>query len=323
MKVFDKDLIGELEAEVLNQYLQIIWLEDYLNNDLVVHLHVTCTLEEKSNPRTIQDKMKLATDMQVNVDGKKNFGSQHFQMQLQFTIEEYKTIYQEMDESSKNPRYDFIKEYGYSISDLISILDQLANLKDCLEEMNDNEKLKAYKEIFHEYISLNTIAYGIKNPSLKQKIDKGRSTQGEYQKLVKAKKTIFFNLLITQVTAKKSKYPNVSKAIHDNMDEVMRQFQKFDEGWIELKQELNIVKIIKLNQQKLNETLTASELKKIEQEIVKLSSLMQQLDYALSNGYPFETLDNILPFNTVSLDEVLMKALRLEKSIKEQCIESS
>ncbi|EPF75021.1 hypothetical protein GCM10025882_01940 [Acinetobacter gyllenbergii] len=323
MTVFKNDLIDELEAELLNQYLRIVWLEDYLSNGLDhLGLHVTCAVDEKSNPRTVQDLLKLATDIKVTVTGKKDLGSQCFQEQFRFTEEEYNDIYQAMGESNKDPRYDFIKEYGYSVSDLTGILDQLATLRKELHKLDDKEKLKTYKEILHNYIGLDTLVYGIKNPSLKQRIAKGRSSQGEYQKIVKAKKCIFFNLLIEQ-TKDGSKYKNVSQAVNHNIDEVMRQFQIFDEGWIHLKREISRVRILKLKQQQLNETLTASELRKIEEEIVKLSTLMQQLEDGLNHGYPFESLDNILPYNTTSLDDVLMKALRLEKTIKEQCIEPS
>ena len=324
MKVFDKDLIDELGAELLNQYLNIVWLEDFLDKGLGhIELHVTCDLKEGYNPRTIQEGLKLATDIKVNLTKKKKLGSQRFQTQLYFSEEEHNVIYQEMGESCKDSRFNFLKErYGYSISELIGLVDQITVLKENLDNLTDKDKFKFYKEILHGYIGLDTLTYGIKNPSLKQRIAKGRSSQGCYQKIVKAKKQIFFDLLIEQ-TKNGSKYKNVSQAVNENIDEVMRLFQKYDESWIESELDSNKCQIMKLNQQKLNETLTASELSKIESKIIKLSNFTQKLEDGLSKGYPFESLDNILPYNTVSLDEILIKALRLESNIKEQCIELS
>lgn len=132
-------------------------------------------------------------------------------------------------------------------------MDQLATFKKELEKADDKKQLenkenfKIYKEILHDYIGLNTLTYGIKNPSLKQRIAKGRNSQGGYQKIVKAKKQIFFDLLIEQ-TKNGSKYKNVSQAVNENIDEVMRQFQKYDESWIELELDSNRCQIMKLNQ---------------------------------------------------------------------------
>lgn len=321
MNVFNKDLIDELEAELLNHYLMIIWFEDYLNNGLTkLEIKFGGVLEEKSNPKKFKDLLNLATDAEVKVTGKKNLGSQKFQEKLRFTEEEYKGIYEEMGQSSKNPRYYFIKEYGYSINDLIIILDQLATLKNKLEGLNDSEKNKLYKDILHQYSGLDLLGHGFKNPSLKQRIIKGRSFKGGYQKIVKDKKQIFFDLLVEQ-TKNGRKYKNISQAVKNNIDEVMHRFQEFDERWINSKLEINRGKILELQQENAYASLTASKKEMIKMEITKLSTFVQLLEDSLNSGYPFEKLNNILPYNTVSLEEVLMKVLRVEKSIKEQCVE--
>ncbi|MDC5278223.1 hypothetical protein OHW85_22060, partial [Acinetobacter baumannii] len=71
----------------------------------------------------------------------------------------------------------------------------------------------------------------------------------------------------------------------------------------------------------LSETLVPSKKDKLHKEIAKLSAFTKQLEDGLSGGYPFEKLKDILPFNTASLNEVLMKTLKFERNIKEQCIE--
>ena len=291
MTVFEKGLIDELVAELLNQYLKIVWLEDVLCNGFGrIAMDVTCAFEEGANPMTIQDGLKLATDIQVNVTGKNNLGSQSFQTQLHFVEEEYDCLYQEMGERCKDPRYDFLKvRYGYSISDLISIVDQLAALRENLDNLNNKQKLKAYKEILHGYIGLDTLTYGINNPSLKQRIVKGRSIQGEYQRIVKEKKQIFFDVLVKQVQLK-GKYNNVSKAVNENMDEIMCQFEIYDERWIEIKQKASLNRIIKLNEEKLDRTLTVLKIVKIEKEIMKLSAFMQQLDDVNRTGFVGESI---------------------------------
>ena len=86
MKVFDKGLIDELAAELLNQYLNVVWLEEFMNKGLGhIELHVTCDLKEGDNPRTIQEGLKLATDIKVNLTKKRKLGSQQFQTQLYFS----------------------------------------------------------------------------------------------------------------------------------------------------------------------------------------------------------------------------------------------
>ncbi|MEQ1318099.1 hypothetical protein [Acinetobacter guillouiae] len=325
MKVFDKSSMDELEAEILNQYLNIVWLEDYLNNGLKhVELVINFDMEGRPEPKTIEDwRGAPIIGIEVKIKRKQNLGSQHFKQQLYFTVEEYNSIYREMEESCNDPKYDFLDlKFGYSIRELICLLDQITALRGELCNLNDKEGSKAYKEILHQYIGIDTLTYGIKNPSLRQRIAKGRSTQGEYQKAVKEKKKIFFDLLVKQVQSN-GKYKNVSKAVSKNMDEIMYQFRMYDEAWIQKKKKLSMARIIKLNEEKQEEALTASRKVKMEKEIVKLSTFMQQLEDGLNHGYPFETLDNILPYNTTSLDDVLMKVLRLEKTIKEQCIEPS
>ncbi|WP_033847036.1 hypothetical protein [Acinetobacter sp. 1281984] len=76
-----------------------------------------------------------------------------------------------------------------------------------------------------------------------------------------------------------------------------------------------------LHEEMLSKALTASKEDKLHKEIAKLSAFMEQLEGGSSGGYPFEKLKDILPFNTASLNEVLMKTLKFERNIKEQCIE--
>lgn len=104
MEKLKKNLIDELEAEVLNQYLMIVWFEDYSRNSFKnFGLNITCVLDEQASSVTIQDWLKLAvTNLKIKVKGKKNLGSQRFQIQSHFTVEEYNGIYEEMVESSKD-----------------------------------------------------------------------------------------------------------------------------------------------------------------------------------------------------------------------------
>ena len=231
-------------------------------------------MEGRSEPKTIEEWREapiIGVDIKTTAD--KKFGSKIFKQQLNFTGEEYDRIYQEMGVSCKDPRYDFLKkQFGYSIGDLISFLDQLAVLRKDLETLNDKENAKSYKEILHGYIGLDTLTYGIMNPSLKRRIAKGRSIQGEYQKIVKAKKKVFFDLLLERVEVKKSKYKNVSQAVNNNMNEVMHRFQIHDKEWIKSKQRISLARIIKLKEEKLDESLTTSKIEKIEKEIVKLTT---------------------------------------------------
>lgn len=324
MSGFDKGLIDELEAEVLNQYLNVVWLEDYLNNGLEhVELVVKFDMEDRPEPKTAEEWMEAPIiGVEVKIKRKQSFGSQHFKQQLHFTVEEYNAIYKEMEESCKDPKYGFLyRKFGYSVRDLTCLLNQLATLRSDLEKLKNKEQVRAYKEILHGYSGLNTLTYGIKNPSLKRKIAKGRSVQGGYQKTVRDKKEIFFALLKEQVSLN-GKYKNMSQAINLNIDEVMHRFKIFDEKWINSKREISLARIVKLNDESLEKTLTAAKKEKIEKEIVKLTEFVRQLSDGLSKGYPFEILDNILPYNTVYLDEVLKKVLESDKSIKEQCIES-
>ncbi|MDC5446075.1 hypothetical protein NRA37_17950, partial [Acinetobacter baumannii] len=162
---------------------------------------------------------------------------------------------------------------------------------------------------------------GFQNQSLKIRIAKGRSTQGEYQKIVRAKKKIFFDLLIEQVQQSGKKYQSVYKAVDEIIDEVTCKFQTYDEEWIKSKLEVSREQVKVLHEEILSKTLTASKKDKLHKEIAKLSAFMKQLEHALTDSYPFKLRKGILPFNTDSLDELLMKALRLERNIKEQCIE--
>lgn len=325
MKVFDKHLIEELETELLNQYLNISWLADYLDDGFQeLKLDMFCDEPDSKNrslPITVKDLLKALIDINVNIARKESLDS-HLHPQSSFTVEERNRIYQEMVENCQKTRYEaFRQQYGYSISDLVNLLDQLEVLRSDLEKLNEKEQHKAYKEILHEYIGLDLLNYGFQNSSLKIRIAKGRSTQGEYQKIVRAKKKIFFDLLIEQVQQNKKKYPSVYKAVKENIDEVTRRFKIHDEEWIKSKLEVSRERINVLHEEMLSKALTASKEDKLHKEIAKLSAFMEQLEGGSSGGYPFEKLKDILPFNTASLNEVLMKTLKFERNIKEQCIE--
>ncbi|AOP62472.1 hypothetical protein N0P26_002976 [Acinetobacter baumannii] len=325
MKVFDKHLIEELETELLNQYLNISWLADYLDDGFQeLKLDMFCDEPDSKNrslPITVKDLLKALIDINVNIARKESLDS-HLHPQSSFTVEERNRIYQEMVENCQKTRYEaFRQQYGYSISDLVNLLDQLEVLRSDLEKLNEKEQHKAYKEILHEYIGLDLLNYGFQNSSLKIRIAKGRSTQGEYQKIVRAKKKIFFDLLIEQVQQNKKKYPSVYKAVKENIDEVTRRFKIHDEEWIKSKLEVSRERVNVLHEEMLSKALTASKEDKLHKEIAKLSAFMEQLEGGSSGGYPFEKLKDILPFNTASLNEVLMKTLKFERNIKEQCIE--
>ncbi|CAM0754702.1 MULTISPECIES: hypothetical protein [Acinetobacter calcoaceticus/baumannii complex] len=325
MKVFDKHLIEELETELLNQYLNISWLADYLDDGFQkLKLDMFCgELDSKkgSMSLTVKDLLKALIDINVDITRKESLDS-HLHSQSSFTVEERNRIYQEMVENCQKTRYEaFRQQYGYSISDLVSLLDQLEVLRSDLEKLNEKQQHKAYKGILHEYIGLDLLNYGFQNPSLKIRIAKGRSTQGEYQKIVRAKKKIFFDLLIEQVQQNKKKYPSVYKAVKENIDEVTRRFKIHDEEWIKSKLEVSRERVNVLHEEMLSKALTASKEDKLHKEIAKLSAFMEQLEGGSSGGYPFEKLKDILPFNTASLNEVLMKTLKFERNIKEQCIE--
>ncbi|WP_206449994.1 hypothetical protein [Acinetobacter baumannii] len=325
MKVFDKHLIEELETELLNQYLNISWLADYLDDGFQeLKLDMFCDEPDSKNrslPITVKDLLKALIDINVNIARKESLDS-HLHPQSSFTVEERNRIYQEMVENCQKTLYEaFRQQYGYSISDLVNLLDQLEVLRSDLEKLNEKEQHKAYKEILHEYIGLDLLNYGFQNSSLKIRIAKGRSTQGEYQKIVRAKKKIFFDLLIEQVQQNKKKYPSVYKAVKENIDEVTRRFKIHDEEWIKSKLEVSRERVNVLHEEMLSKALTASKEDKLHKEIAKLSAFMEQLEGGSSGGYPFEKLKDILPFNTASLNEVLMKTLKFERNIKEQCIE--
>ncbi|HCQ9934743.1 TPA: hypothetical protein ACNIH0_000223 [Acinetobacter baumannii] len=325
MKVFDKHLIEELETELLNQYLNISWLADYLDDGFQeLKLDMFCDEPDSKNrslPITVKDLLKALIDINVNIARKESLDS-HLHPQSSFTVEERNRIYQEMVENCQKTRYEaFRQQYGYSISDLVNLLDQLEVLRSDLEKLNEKEQHKTYKEILHEYIGLDLLNYGFQNSSLKIRIAKGRSTQGEYQKIVRAKKKIFFDLLIEQVQQNKKKYPSVYKAVKENIDEVTRRFKIHDEEWIKSKLEVSRERVNVLHEEMLSKALTASKEDKLHKEIAKLSAFMEQLEGGSSGGYPFEKLKDILPFNTASLNEVLMKTLKFERNIKEQCIE--
>lgn len=325
MKVFDKHLIEELETELLNQYLNISWLADYLD-DGFQELKVDMFYDEpdsknRSIPITVKDLLKALIDINVDIARKESLDS-HLHSQSSFTVEERNRIYEEMVENCQKTRHEaFRQQHGYSISDLVNLLDQLEVLRSDLEKLNEKEQHKVYKEILHGYIGLDPLNYGFQNPSLKIRIAKGRSTQGEYQKIVRAKKKIFFDLLIEQVQQSEKKYQNVYKAVKENIDEVTRRFKIHDEEWIKSKLEVSTERIKVLHEEMLSKALTASKKDKLHKEIAKLSAFTKQLEDGLSGGYPFEKLKDILPFNTASLNEVLMKTLRFERNIKEQCIE--
>ncbi|BCB00354.1 hypothetical protein ATCC19606_26890 [Acinetobacter baumannii] len=192
MKVFDKHLIEELETELLNQYLNISWLADYLDDGFQkLKLDMFCgELDSKkgSMSLTVKDLLKALIDINVDITRKESLDS-HLHSQSSFTVEERNRIYQEMVENCQKTRYEaFRQQYGYSISDLVNLLDQLEVLRSDLEKLNEKEQHKAYKEILHEYIGLDLLNYGFQNSSLKIRIAKGRSTQGEYQKIVRAKR---------------------------------------------------------------------------------------------------------------------------------------
>ncbi|MGQ1014909.1 hypothetical protein ACT4ZL_02630 [Acinetobacter baumannii] len=325
MKVVDKHLIEELETELLNQYLNISWLADYLDDGFQeLKLDMFCDepdSKKRSIPITVKDLLKALIDINVDIARKESLDS-HLHPQSSFTVEERNRIYQEMVENCQKTRYEaFRQRFGYSISDLVSLLDQLEVLRTDLEKLNEKEQHKAYKEILHGYIGLDLLNYGFQNPSLKIRIAKGRSTQGEYQKIVRAKKKIFFDLLIEQVQQSEKKYQSVYKAVKENIDEVTRRFKIHDEEWIKSKLEVSRERIKVSHEEMLSETLAPSKKDKLHKEIAKLSAFTKQLEHALNKGYPFEVLEDILPFNTASLNEVLMKTLRFEKNIKEQCIE--
>ncbi|HCV3153786.1 hypothetical protein [Acinetobacter nosocomialis] len=325
MKVFDKHLIEELETELLNQYLNISWLADYLD-DGFQELKVDMFYDEpdsknRSIPITVKDLLKALIDINVDIARKESLDS-HLHSQSSFTVEERNRIYEEMVENCQKTRHEaFRQQHGYSISDLVNLLDQLEVLRSDLEKLNEKEQHKVYKEILHGYIGLDPLNYGFQNPSLKIRIAKGRSTQGEYQKIVRAKKKIFFDLLIEQVQQSEKKYQNVYKAVKENIDEVTRRFKIHDEEWIKSKLEVSTERIKVLHEEMLSKALTASKKDKLHKEIAKLSAFTKQLEDGLSGGYPFEKLKDILPFNTASLNEVLMKTLRFERNIKVQCIE--
>lgn len=325
MKVFDKHLIEELETELLNQYLNISWLADYLDDGFQeLKVDMFCDEPDSKNrsiPITVKDLLKALIDINVDIARKESLDS-HLHSQSSFTVEERNRIYEEMVENCQKTRHEaFRQQHGYSISDLVNLLDQLEVLRSDLEKLNEKEQHKVYKEILHGYIGLDPLNYEFQNPSLKIRIAKGRSTQGEYQKIVRAKKKIFFDLLIEQVQQNKKKYQSVYKAVKENIDEVTQRFKIHDEEWIKSKLEVSRERVSVLHEEMLSKALTASKEDKLHKEIAKLSAFMEQLEGGSSGGYPFEKLKDILPFNTASLNEVLMKTLKFERNIKEQCIE--
>ena len=79
MKVFDKHLIEELETELLNQYLNISWLADYLDDGFQeLKLDMFCDEPDSKNrslPITVKDLLKALIDINVNIARKESLDS--------------------------------------------------------------------------------------------------------------------------------------------------------------------------------------------------------------------------------------------------------
>lgn len=312
MKEFDISLITELETEILNQYLSVfLWFHNF---------------DEKVSQVNDEKKVILESEQALIAFIKKInyfYEQPKWQAKVKFTKKATKEIYADMVENCENPRYfQFSQEFQYSIKDLITILDKLSLLSYQIPMLNEIEKQQTYRKIFHEYVDLYTISYGIKNPLLKKKIDKARSRSGNFLQLAEQKKQLFINILLEGVNIQK-KWQNPTDAVSKNLEKIEIKFKEFDEQWIrsEIEKNAAIIERLKVLNQEIR--ITSSQEFKNNQEIENLTSKNIKFTDALKKGYPFEDLINVLPYNTHHLKEILIRNLKDEKEVLQQIIDQS
>ena len=103
------------------------------------------------------------------------------------------------------------------------------------------------------------------------------------------------------------------------MDEIERAFESFDMAWINQEIEISKSKIIMLKD-RLELLESPISIKKANKQILEMEQWISQLKQALNKGYPYEDLQNFLPFNTSYSEELIMRIVKNDKSLMDEII---
>lgn len=309
--------IDELKAELINQYLLVFKKHhDMLEIFEKIHVHINISSEKEiKTQKQLVDAIKKIEMKNLN----KQSDYESFQVKSIFTENEFNEIYQIMLMDMDNPRYaDFSQKYNYSVQDLLTLLDQIVSLSSVTHEMQAKDANSQFERIFYQYVEMDTIRYGIENPDLKKTIDKTRVILGSRMKLRAEKQRILKQLLLDE-SKKNGRWKSVYQAVKNCMDEIERAFESFDTAWINQEIEISKSKIIMLKD-RLELSESPISIKKANKQILDIEQWISQLKQALKKGYPYEDLQNFLPFNTSYSEELIMRIVKNDKSLMDEII---
>lgn len=311
--------IEELKAELLNQYSAVIV---FLPNwDTYVQQLEVEVVRNKSMPiKTIKEKIKSIQS--IHFSNLKSVEKINFhKIKDHFEEDESQKIYKAMLQDQHNPRYEqFKKDYKYSIGDLIELFNQLDTLSNRLSSLTEKEAEEKFENIFYQYISLNTVNYGLTSEALKKRINKTRVVLGERTKIRDQKNEILTQIVLRQHQQGK-RWKSPDHVAKDCIDVIEREFEKFDTKWLNSK--LAEIELAKAYQEKKIKNIGKNDpkYKKSEQLITLMKEEILNIQESLRRGYPYENYNNFLSYGTEYIEKIISNTLRRNKPLLEKILE--
>lgn len=135
--------------------------------------------------------------------------------------------------------------------ELYRLLDQIAQLKEELLDMEDNQKNKhsvaGYKAILYAYLALDFDQHFFQHPKLQRRINGIKNVKKRYEGNLYEKREIIYRVL--RETAKiKGRWKSVTAAINDVYPTLEKELKAFDQNWIKNRIEENTSKIAELQE---------------------------------------------------------------------------
>lgn len=158
-------------------------------------------------------------------------GVGHLEEQGEFSADEIELIRKCMaDEIALKGEVQFSQFYELNL-----LLDRIAQLKEELLGMDDNQKnkhsLDGYKLILYAYLELDFDQHVFQHPKLQRRINGIKNVKKRYEGNLYEKRKIIYRVL--RETAKiKGRWKSVTAAINDVYPILEQEFKVFDQNWI-------------------------------------------------------------------------------------------
>lgn len=243
-------------------------------------------------------------------------GVGHLEEQQEFSAKEIEFIKKCMaDEISLRGEAQLSQFY-----ELNRLLDRIAQLKEELLDMEDNQKNKhsvvGYKPILYAYLELDFDQHVFQHPKLQRRINGIKNVKKRYEGNLYEKREIIYRVL--RETAKiKGRWKSVTAAINDVYPTLEKELKAFDQNWVKNRIAENTSKIAKLQEAlennkkrysgwgdiRIRDQTYINYIKSLEEENSKFT-------LALSAHNVADVLKKMLPFNSNDQEQTLLNHVR-------------